>query len=134
MKLSDIDYSTKNSKEFELLHPVTKLPFNPPVKISLYHHESKVGQISLTETHREILKLMQDKENLNELGNLKDDLLEVCNITHISRLVSGWNGIDDENNKPLEFTPENALKVLQNEMVYNFVVNKVRSLENFFRV
>ena len=129
MKLSQIDYSTKEAKEFELLDPITNLPFETPVKISLYFHDSRHGKRTLAEAQLEVLEYMQ-KNNVQEVP---ESVLEEINIKRLSKLIAGWSGIEDEKGKPLKYNEKNALLVLENDIIFNFVTEKASNLGNFLK-
>ena len=115
MKLSDITF--KDSKEFELLDPVTKKSFTPKVTIEILNGESKVAKNHLLMAQRKIYELMQDESN-KEDGKLKAEIVENVNKLYLSSLIVGWKNIEDFK----KVTDEAKIKLIENEYILSFIM------------
>jgi hypothetical protein len=123
MKLSQI---TPLPQKIELLDPLTNKSFETPCFLTLVSMNSKIGKKVSIEIQRERIKQYENKENVDDKGNLINVDTDSFAIL-ISRLVVGWDGIED-----MEYTPENAEKLLlENELMLDFVYSKVSNLGNF---
>jgi hypothetical protein len=123
MKLSQI---TPLPQKFELLDPLTNKSFETPCFLTLVSMNSKIGKKVSIEIQRERIKQYENKDNVDDKGNLINVDTDSFAIL-LSRLVVGWDGIED-----MEYTPENAEKLLlENELMLDFVYSKVSNLGNF---
>lgn len=83
---------------------------NPPVpdiKVRIRRLKSKAS----IEARREL-----DKPHTNEIrrGALSNDLLEDLLLKQLSRgVIADWSGITDENGTPLNYSPDNAYRILK---------------------
>lgn len=126
MKLNEINYDLTNAKEIEILDPNTKQSFEKPAFISLYSLESKKGKQCQMNIFRDILEFKSKKEELSE-----EQEQEIV-IKHISKLVAGWRGIEDEKGKEIKYSESKALELLQKyDIIYNIVDTEVGKLGNF---
>ena len=129
MKLSQINYDLTNTKEVEILDPVTKKSFEKPAYISIYSVESNIGKQCQVSIYRDILELTKGKEKPTE------EQLKKLTCKNISNLVAGWRGIEDEKGKDIEYSKEKAIEVLENyDMIFNVVDKETAKLGNFLKV
>lgn len=124
MKLSDITF--KQSKKFEFKDPITNKSYNPKVYIEILSSESKEAKNNLLKAQRKIFELTQDKDNLED-GKLKQDIIDDVNKVYFSSLILGWKNIDDFP----EVTDEAKLKLIENEIIYKFLLESASYLGNF---
>ena len=124
MKLSDITFS--QSKKFELKDPVTNKSFKPKVMIEILSTESKEAKNGLLSAQRKIYEMMKDENNLED-GKLKADLVESINRVYFSTLIIGWENIEDFK----EVTDEAKLQLIENEIIFKFVLECAGDLGKF---
>jgi hypothetical protein len=124
MKLSDITF--KQSKEFELLDPVTKKSFTPKVTLEILSGESKEAKNNLLKAQRKIYELMQDESN-KEDGKLKPEIIENVNKVYLSSLIVSWKNIEDAK----KVTDEAKLKLIENDYILSFIMEHSSDLGKY---
>ena len=125
MKLQDINLLS--SKEFEFLDPITNKSFEPPVTFTILSGESKEAKGNFLKAQRAIFEKMQDKGNLDEDGKIKTEIIEEANKVYLSSLIVSWTNIEDFK----KVTDEAKLKLMENDFISRFVIDKSSNLGNF---
>jgi hypothetical protein len=129
MKLSEINYDLTTPAEIEILNPVTNKSFSKPAFISVYSLESKQGKTAQLNIYRDMLALKDGNKK-----DISDEEMNEITIKHLSKLVSGWRGIEDEKGKEIEFSEEKTLEILtQYEVIFNTVNQSVANLGKFMK-
>ena len=130
MKLSEINYDLSKPAEIEILNPLTHASFEKQAFISVYSLENKVGKNAQLNIYRDMLAI---KEN-DDKKEISDEEMNEITIKHLSKLVAGWRGIEDEKGKEIEFSEEKALEILTKyELIFNVVNQNVGNLGKFMK-
>lgn len=133
MKLSQIDYNLSDAKEFEILDPATGKSFESPAFISILSTQSKKGKTVQLELYRRIIELKEDKANLDENGELKEEIFNKESIKILAKLVTGFRGIEDDKGNAIKYSYDKACELLENEIIFDFVNKTSYHLGNFLK-
>lgn len=128
MKLSQVDYQLDTPQQVEIKDHLGR-SFEPKALISVIAWKSKQGSKALIEMQREMMKLNAEYKDGEDIESKVRDLA----IEGLSKLIQGWEGIEDEKGKPLKFTPENAKKVLENQYIRDIVDSFCSNMGNFLK-
>lgn len=109
------------TEKFEFTHK--KIQSKNKTFIEIAYQDSKVGKRAMLAVQRKISRLMQDENNLED-GKLKEDLAETLNLEYFTGLIVGWENITI-NKKNLEYSIENAKLLMENDIIQDFVINKI---------
>ncbi len=126
MKLSMLGYC--EPKELNFIDPYTGEP--TPIKLKIYPKNSKIGKQAEHQMRLEMLELLQDEKNIDEkTKNLKTELIETITFNYFASLISDWDGITNDKDKPIKFSKEECIKAFKecNELcdaVFKFVDDK----------
>ena len=111
-----LDLST--TKKFNFINPKDKKETD--IVIELSYPDTRLGRRNMLATQRKIFELMQDEANKDEDGKLKAELMDEINIDYLASMIVSWENIT-LNKKKLECNFENAKKLLDNELILQFV-------------
>lgn len=128
MKLSDVAYETETAKQVEITDHLGR-SFEPKASVSVLSWKSRTGSKALIEMQRESMKVMQSKKE----GENIDDAIRAISIDALSKLVAGWENIEDEKGKPFEFSEKNAKKLLENSYILDIIDRFASNLGNFLK-
>jgi len=126
MKLSQVNYETDKPKKVEITDHNGK-SFEPKAFISVISIHSETGTKALHEMQRAMMKLAQENTDVNDISEQQKAL----KIEAMSKLVIGWEGIEDENGKPMKFNQDNAKIVLSNSYISDIVDKFASNLGNY---
>ena len=125
MDISRLSLKFDDSKEFEIIDPLTNRPGGGFITIASIN--SKVGKSVQLELFRQMLLLKAEKAKLenkepNEVTISDDELKE--KYPHIfAELILDFRGLKD-GKKDFKFSKENAIKLLQSSnLVYEMIDN-----------
>lgn len=110
MKLSQVNYNTTLPAQVEITDHLGK-SFEPKAFISVIAFDSKEGKKVQLDMYRDILKIREDKANLNEDETIKDEVIQRSSAKALAQLTTGWEGIEDEKGKPIKFSVEKCEEV-----------------------
>lgn len=131
MKLSQI--GKIEAKKFDFIDPYTNQPTG--ITVTLYPMNSKQGATAEHNMRVKIVDLIKDENNMILVGEekqLKPELIMQVSLEMVAEMIVDWSGIEDEDDKPLPFTRENAIKQFQECNEFGeFVINKTKDFANF---
>lgn len=119
MKLSEITF--KEQEKFEFLNPLTNESFEPKVTITILSTDSKTAKSNFLKAQREIAKMMKEDEKLD------DEVLEAINKKYLSSLIVDFENIEDFK----KVTEDAKIKLMENDIISKFVLDKSSKLGNF---
>jgi hypothetical protein len=131
MKLSQINFNLSEPSKIEIKDPVTKKSFQTPAYIYIMSIESKEGKQCQLSIFKEIMLMRETKQKDEEPT---PEEIRDASLKHLHLLVKGWEGVEDDEGKPLEYSEENAIRLLKDyELIYNIVNIESSKLGNFIK-
>lgn len=131
MKLSEIDYQTETPREIEIKDHKGQ-SFNPPAFVSVYAFTSKFGANATLEMQRTMLKMREDENNLDKNKDMKNEIIQKCLYESLATLTTGWTGINDDDDKPIDFSKEKAIELYsQYPIIFNTVERFCSDVGNY---
>lgn len=128
MKLSDI--GKPNPKEFEFIDPYTYEPTG--IFITVHAIKSKIGHHATIEKNRKQIEIISNKDNLDEDGNIKKEVIKQIIAEYMADIVETWRGISDENGKPIKPSKQAYINAFnESEELLNAVFNFANNSGNF---
>ncbi len=93
----------------------------------------KIARLGNPEYDKVMQRLTKPHRRLMRRGDLAGDLMQdIVRRTMAKTILLDWEGIEDDDNKPIEFSPGEALKLLKKSDEFTeIVLDFARSLELF---
>lgn len=130
MKLSQINYELSKPKKIELLDPSTNKSFENPAFIEIMSIESSIGKTVQLNIFRDMVKYRED----NKVDEISPEIIKDISAKHLSKLLVGWEGFEDDNGNELKYSEEEALRILSEyDIVFNAVNINSALVGNFLK-
>ena len=130
MKLQQINYNLSTPTEIEIKDPVTNKSFENPAFLSVYSIESKQGKTVQLNIYRDIMAWKEANKDIKPT----EELMKEITTKHLSTLIVGWKGIEDDEGNEVEYSPEKALELITEfELIFNAVNLGTAMMGNFLK-